>query len=78
MTSVVQSHAKEQEESLSHEIDQNLRTLALVHPLNDTAKSLIVKVIYTIHLTFFVQFLLFYRFSNDFFFGFLIIIHVFK
>lgn len=33
-----------QQEDLSNEIDQNLRTLALVHPFSDAAKPLLVKV----------------------------------
>lgn len=38
-----QINVKHQEE-LSNEIDQNLRTLALIHPFSDTAKPLLVKV----------------------------------
>lgn len=34
----------EHQEELSNEIDQNLRTLALIHPFSDIAKPLLVKV----------------------------------
>lgn len=34
-----------QQDEFSNEIDQNLRTLALVHPFSDTTKSLLKKVI---------------------------------
>ncbi|XP_055322290.1 uncharacterized protein LOC129578152 [Sitodiplosis mosellana] len=43
LTIVTQSQLKQQEEPLSNEIDQNLRTLALVYPLSDAAKPLLVK-----------------------------------
>lgn len=38
-----QFHLKQQEEELLHEIDQNVRTLALIHPLTDSAKNALVK-----------------------------------
>lgn len=39
-----QTLLKQQEEQLADEIDQNLRTLALVHPMSDSAKKALFKV----------------------------------
>lgn len=39
-----QIQLKHQEEQLSNEIDLNVRTLALLHPLSDTAQQILVKV----------------------------------
>lgn len=48
LTNVQQVQLREQEEPLSNEIDQNLRTLALLRPLSDAAKPLLVKVTHII------------------------------
>lgn len=42
---VAQFQLKQQEQSLSNEIDQNIRTLALVHPFSENVRALLVKVI---------------------------------
>lgn len=56
LSTVTQTQLKQQEEPLSQEIDQNLRTLALVHPFSDTAKTLLVKVICTCFSHFLFEF----------------------
>lgn len=52
VNTIKQTQLKQQEESLSNEIDQNLRTLALMQPLSDAAKPLLVKVMCTNQLVF--------------------------
>lgn len=41
---VVQAEQRQQEESLSNEIDQNLRTLVLLRPFSENARPLLIKV----------------------------------